>query len=106
MESRAGVREGQGKCTIAEVNQILDEISAQPHKDDKRKIFVRIVSQLSAREQFWLMRIICKDMKMGMRHESMLKLFHSRALDIYNTCSSIKRGTAPQRSCLLAPALL
>lgn len=37
-----------------------------------------------------LSRIILKDLKIGMKHESMLKLFDSDALDMYNACSSLK----------------
>lgn len=31
------------------------------------------------------------DLKIGMRHESMLKLFDASAQDIYNSCSSLRQ---------------
>jgi hypothetical protein len=30
------------------------------NRDEKRKLFVRIITSMSAREQFWLVRIILK----------------------------------------------
>ncbi len=61
-------------------------------RDEKRPIFSDLLSRGSARENFWFARIILKDLRIGMKHESMLKLFHPRALDLYNSCSNLKTG--------------
>ena len=42
-------------------------------------------------DQKWLIRIILKDLKCGVRHESCLKAFHPQALDTYNMTSSLQK---------------
>jgi hypothetical protein len=70
------------------------------YRDEKKKVYMQVLTTLSAREQFWLARVILKDMKMGVRHESMLKLYHPKATDIYNASSSLARGKFTRINCL------
>ena len=38
----------------------------------------------------WLTRIILKDMKLGIGHETVLKNYHKHAVDIFNATSDLK----------------
>lgn len=90
LKTRAGVQTGHGTATIESVNNLLDTLHSTSDKDAKKKICLKILKDHTAREQFWLARIIIKDMKMGVTHNSMLKIFHPQAEEIYNTCTSLK----------------
>ena len=53
-------------------------------------MFIRILTTLTAKEQFWLSRIILKDTKMSCTQNTMFKIFHPLAMELYNTCSDLK----------------
>jgi hypothetical protein len=91
MNSQANQISNQSYHLIAIVIAMLthDDVS---NRDEKKKIYMTVLTTFSAREQFWLARVILKDMKMGVRHESMLKLYHPKATDIFNASSSLARG--------------
>lgn len=57
--------------TITDVNKFLDELSsnAEENKDKKKELIKKAVFNLNAKENKWLVRIILKDLKIGMRHE-------------------------------------
>lgn len=87
------VPEGSSKVTIRDVNEMLDALASDKEKGSaiRARVFARCVSELSPLENMWLTRIILKDLKIGMRQESMLKLFDKDAEDIYNSCSSLRQ---------------
>lgn len=71
---------GQGnEMTIGEVNQALDNI-ANKHKDnDPRGVddeFTNMVQKMSNEEQKWLIRIIIKEMGIGLGTNRILGLYH------------------------------
>jgi DNA ligase-4 len=52
---------------------------------------MRIISDFSAREQMWLMRIILKELKIGLRQETVLKHFHPQAPEVYNSSADLNQ---------------
>jgi DNA ligase-4 len=86
------VPEGRSTITVREVNDMLDQLSQDKEKGSevRVRVFRKCVLEMSPNENLWFTRIITKDLKMGMKHESMLKMFHPDAQDIYNACSSLK----------------
>lgn len=38
----------------------------------------------------WICKIIIKDLKIGIKHEKVLKIYHPEALDFYNFTSNLK----------------
>jgi len=87
------VGEGQSKLTVRDVNAMLDTLAQERDKGAPARsaVFTRAVTEMSATENMWFCRIILKDLKIGMKHESMLKLFDPDALNIYNACSSLEQ---------------
>lgn len=75
--------------SIADINDILTRMSALP-ENNKEDIIREIAQKLSAVEQKWLIRIILKDLKMNLRHHSILGHFHEYALDLFNATSDLK----------------
>lgn len=53
-------------------------------------MIVDIVKLCTADEILWIIRIILKDLKIGLKYEKLLELFHPDAPEYYNATSSIK----------------
>ena len=77
-------------ATVGEANQELAELAEAPIKD-KETVLRRILERYSASEQKWLMRIVFRDLKVGLRHESLLAYFHPDANERYNTCCNLRQ---------------
>ena len=90
LRPREVVASGRSKLTIADVNQQLDDVAASPDRAAKQSVFVRLIAELSASEHFWVVRVILKDLKVGLKHDSLLRLLHPLAVDVYNSCSSLR----------------
>lgn len=48
-----------------------------------------MLQKMSAKEQKWLIRIILKDMKLGMGHTRVLGIFHPDAKEMYDVSNSL-----------------
>ncbi|CAL8340998.1 unnamed protein product [Lota lota] len=73
---------GQHSLSIKGVNGFLDSVSEQ--KDRVRGSLRHLITQSSALEQKWLIRVISKDMKLGISEETALQAFHPDASELYN----------------------
>lgn len=38
----------------------------------------------------WITKVILRDLKLGIGHESILKMYHRHAIDIFNATSDLK----------------
>ena len=81
---------GQSELSIAQLNQHLDDLSRAFDAKDKKKVIAVLLKSTSLNEQRWLVRIILKDLKIGIGHELVLKNYHSEALDLFNSTSDLK----------------
>lgn len=80
--------------TIAEVNRYLDEVAncnAAKKKDGVRKNLLHMLKNTSAQEQKWLIRMIMKDLKMGISAQSIFSVFHQDAEELYNVKMSLEK---------------
>ncbi len=93
---RKYVSESASKLTVGDVNSMLDTLAQDREKGSaaRSSVFTRAVTEMSPSQNMWFCRMILKDLKMGMKHESMLKLFDPSALNIYNACSSLEQVCA------------
>jgi DNA ligase-4 len=84
----------RGTLTIAEINQHLDEIAngnASKNKVAVRQALGRLLRQLSAREHKWLIRIVMKDLKIGLKQQTVFSIFHEDAEDLYNVKMNLEK---------------
>lgn len=51
----------------------------------------KFVSNMTALQQKWLIRIILKDIKLGIGHQKILNCFHVDASDLYDSCNSLSK---------------
>uniref|UniRef100_A0AAV2L6Q5 DNA ligase n=1 Tax=Knipowitschia caucasica TaxID=637954 RepID=A0AAV2L6Q5_KNICA len=85
---------GQGKLSIKEVNEFLDSVAinnASKKKELVRKSLLHLITQSSALEQKWLIRMILKDMRISISKETVLQVFHADAAELYNVNTDLKK---------------
>ncbi|KAM9835850.1 DNA ligase 4 [Aulostomus maculatus] len=83
-----------GNLSIKEVNDFLDSVAinnASKQKDLVRKSLLHLITQSSALEQKWLIRMILKDMKLGISKETVLQVFHPDAAELYNVNTDLNK---------------
>ncbi|UYV82304.1 hypothetical protein LAZ67_21001670 [Cordylochernes scorpioides] len=83
----------QGSLTIAEVNSHLDTVAASnnaENKDSMKKSLLYLLRNMSALEQKWLIRMILKEMRLGISENTILKIFHPDAIDLYDHTTSLE----------------
>ncbi len=84
----------KGTMTIAEVNASLDKVAASNagrDRDGVRKHLRHMLQNMSAREQKWLIRMIMKELKIGISQASIFSIFHRDAEDLYNVKMSLQK---------------
>lgn len=75
--------------TINEVNIFLNELCFQPEIQSKINLLTNLIKKASVLEQKWIICIILKDLKIGIGHETLFKLFHPKSIDVYNSTSNL-----------------
>ena len=73
------------KLTIRQLNALLDELAETEGVDPKREVMRRLYDRTTAREQRWILRVILKDMQIGMKEDRVFKLLHPDAKELYNS---------------------
>ncbi|XP_055965459.1 DNA ligase 4 [Sorex fumeus] len=84
----------KGSLTIQEVNSILDSIASNnssKRKDLMKKSLLQFIAQSSALEQKWLIRMIVKDLKLGISHQTILSVFHSDAVELHSVTTDLEK---------------
>lgn len=77
--------------SVAEVNGLLDKLAQSDKKEQQAAVMRQLFACCSARQVKWLLRVIVKDLKIGMSKDRMLRLFHPDALDLLNITNSLKQ---------------
>lgn len=80
----------QSTLTINDINDFFDELCFAADSEEKSKVLTKFIRKASIIEQKWAVHIILKDLKIGIGHETLFKQFDPRALDVYNSTSSLK----------------
>uniref|UniRef100_A0A8D0GAI5 DNA ligase n=1 Tax=Sphenodon punctatus TaxID=8508 RepID=A0A8D0GAI5_SPHPU len=84
----------QGRLTIEQVNGLLDSVAsnnAAKKKDLVKKSLLQLITQSSALEQKWLIRMIIKDLKLGLSQQTMFSIFHSDATELHNVTTDLEK---------------
>uniref|UniRef100_A0A8D8QBL3 DNA ligase 4 n=2 Tax=Cacopsylla melanoneura TaxID=428564 RepID=A0A8D8QBL3_9HEMI len=83
-----------GELSVADVNKHLDNIAAKHINHDQRGVeseLQLLMSKMSALEQRWLIRMLLKDLHVGLGGAHVLNLFHQDARDLYDVCHNLQR---------------
>ena len=67
---------GTSKLSLVQINQLLDDIVKSFDNKQKKVIISNILKNTTQNEQKYVVRIILKDLKLGIGHQSILKSYH------------------------------
>lgn len=84
----------KGCLTIYEINESLDNISISNASHDRtaiKKTLQQLLRTSTASEQKWLIRIIVKELKIGISENTILTLFHLDSVDLFSVCADLQK---------------
>ena len=84
----------RGTLTVAEVNSTLDTIALgniTKNKDSVKMSLTKLLRNLGPIESKWVIRIILKEIRIGISENSMFAVFHPDAEQLFNVTSSLKK---------------
>lgn len=84
----------KGTLTIHEVNECLNGIAtnnAAKNKDLVRKNILHLLTNMSAIELKWLIRMIVKELKVGLSQASVFSVYHPDAEEFYNVNNNLEK---------------
>ncbi|CAB3983648.1 DNA ligase 4 [Paramuricea clavata] len=84
----------KGSLTIKQVNDLLDKVAMgnmEHKKADTRSALQILLRNTSAVEQKWLIRMIMKELKVGISDKSIFDVYHPDAMDVFNVCSILSK---------------
>ncbi|KAL1137893.1 hypothetical protein AAG570_009588 [Ranatra chinensis] len=89
LRNRCGTDSG---LTVGYVNERLDTIAAKHAAHDPRGVdneFIIMRNNMTAVEQKWLVRIVLKNMPLGLGRKHLLNLYHPDAQELHDVTSSL-----------------
>ncbi|KAI2642476.1 DNA ligase I [Xylaria nigripes] len=89
--SKRPMRIDPGEMRIADVNELLDKLSAVSGEKEQLPILGAFYQRMNAEELRWLIRIVLKQMRIGATERTILDLWHPDAQHLFNVSSSLRR---------------
>ncbi|KAF1322347.1 DNA ligase, partial [Globisporangium splendens] len=77
--------------TVGVVNELLDQLVKADDNAARKKVFMRLATEFPANEQKWIVRILLKDLKIGLRHERVLNFIHPDAMEMHNHANDLHK---------------
>ncbi|POM80098.1 DNA ligase, partial [Phytophthora palmivora] len=77
--------------TLQDVNELLDKLVQADSNAARKKVFMKLATEYSADEQKWIIRVVLKDLKIGLRHERVLQFIHPDAMEMYNHTNDLHK---------------
>eukprot|EP01022_Parablepharisma_sp_SALTPOND_P011968 TRINITY_DN15277_c0_g1_i1.p1 TRINITY_DN15277_c0_g1~~TRINITY_DN15277_c0_g1_i1.p1 ORF type:complete len:732 (-),score=68.46 TRINITY_DN15277_c0_g1_i1:510-2705(-) len=84
--------------SVGQVNSYLDQLAKGVDNKEKKTTLAKLLNETTLGEQKWIVRIILKDLKLGIGHETILKNYHPDAISLYNVTSDLKEVLQELRS--------
>lgn len=78
------------KLTIGEVNSFLTDLYTSVDAEARKGMFRDLIYRASPLEIKWIIKIILKDMKIGVGVESILRHLHPNAIQLYHISNSLQ----------------
>lgn len=89
--SKRAFRTEVGELSIAEVNDMLDQLSAAQKEENQLPIFDKFYRNMNADEMMWLIRIILRQMKVGATEKTFFDIWHPDAETLFSVSSNLRR---------------
>ncbi|CAG7851558.1 DNA ligase 4; AltName: Full=DNA ligase IV; AltName: Full=Polydeoxyribonucleotide synthase [ATP] 4 [Serendipita indica DSM 11827] len=82
----------EGTLRIDQLNALLDDLSKRGSKmEHQRRIFQELIQKCTPAEIRWIVRIILKDLSVGVKETTVFSVFHPDATAVFNSTSDLKR---------------
>lgn len=89
--SKRPMRTEVGNMSIAEVNDLLDRLSAAQREEQQMAVFAEFYRKMNPDELMWLIRIILRQMKVGATERTFFAIWHPDAEQLFNISSNLRR---------------
>eukprot|EP00940_MAST-03C_sp_MAST-3C-sp2_P000867 g867.t1 len=90
--SRGGSARSTTTITVGDINMKLDTLArSNSDRDAQASVVMWMLQNLSPMEQKWFIRVVLKDMKIGLKFERVLNFLGRNALAHYNACADLRR---------------
>ncbi|EGC36387.1 hypothetical protein DICPUDRAFT_97591 [Dictyostelium purpureum] len=80
----------KGILSMGDINEALDRLNQVDDNKSKALILKKVLRSSTAQEQKWFVRLILKEMKMGLNEKTALKFFHPSAMDHLSITSNLR----------------
>ncbi|XP_006846744.1 PREDICTED: DNA ligase 4 [Chrysochloris asiatica] len=84
----------KGSLSIQQVNDVLDSVASNNSARKKnlvKKSLLQFITQSSALEQKWFIRMIIKDLHLGVSEHTILSAFHNDANELHNVTTDLEK---------------
>ncbi|RLN53545.1 hypothetical protein BBJ29_008163 [Phytophthora kernoviae] len=88
---RSLARDRQNERTLQDIIGLIDALEQADSNAMRKKVVMRLATEFSASEQKWIVRIVLKDLKVGLRHERVLNFLHPDAMEMYNHTNDLHK---------------
>lgn len=88
MQNRS--RDKSAHLSVADVDKLLTKLAEKFDQDGKLEVIKSLLQSMNMLELKWVTKVILRDLKLGIGHESIFKMYHKHALDIFNATSDLK----------------
>jgi DNA ligase-4 len=78
------------RLTIGEVNKFLTDVYTSTDPEIRKDLFRDIIYRAKPLEIKWIIKILLRDMKLGIGVESILRHLHPNAIELYHISNSIQ----------------
>lgn len=79
------------ETTLGEINEKLDQLVAATSAKQKQTVVMWMLQTMSPKEHKWFIRVILKDMKIGLKHDSVLTFLGQNAKEHFGVCSDLRK---------------
>ncbi|XP_018511250.1 DNA ligase 4 isoform X2 [Brassica rapa] len=88
LQRRQGM--ASGGLSVKELNDLLDRLASSENRGGKTSVLSTLIQKTNAQEMKWVIRIILKDLKLGMSERCIFQEFHPDAEDLFNVTCDLK----------------
>ena len=88
---RPAPRAARAALSVAELNQLLDALAGAGSGAAQTAVLAELYGRTSAAELGWVVRIVLREMKMGVSEGTLLRAWHADAMALWGVCLSLRR---------------
>lgn len=89
--SKRPIRTTPGDMTIGEVNVKLDQLGKMTKEADQVRLMEQFYFRMNSEEMMWLIRIILRQMKIGLSEKTIFHRWHPDAETLFSVSSSLRK---------------